>query len=204
MTKRKAADVRNAIKTVIASAGQLQTQIHELGLECLEHAEEHGDVTLADLMVKELPKGQRVEALKVWFETFSPIRWNGKGEVGQLKKEAKNYTPYDLEAAAATPYYSLTQEKKPQTLSLENLINIVQGLEKRIDKAEENGAIADGESVDAMRTYVKNLTSVKLPAKVDNDNNTTTTTEDGNTITNENDGVIEYEDDDAGEQAAVA
>lgn len=166
MTKRKAADVRNDIKLIITTAGQLQTQIHELSLECLEHAEEHGDVTLADLLVKELPKGQRIEALKVWFETFSPIRWNGKGEVGQLKKEAKNYTPYDLEAAGATPYYQLTNEKKPQALTLEQIQNIVNGLTKRIDKAEEEGRIADGENVNAMRTYVENLTKVKLPANV--------------------------------------
>lgn len=166
MTKRKASEVRNAIKVVIASAGQLQTTIHELSLECMEHAMEHGDVTLADLIVKELPKGQRVEALKTWFETFSPIRWNGSGEVGQLKREARAFTPYDIEQASAKPYYELTKEKVQRELTLEQLVNIVNGLAKRIDKAEENGTIGAGENVNAMRTYVDNLNKVKLPANI--------------------------------------
>lgn len=165
-TKRNATDIRNDIKTVITTAGQLQTRIHELSLECIEHAQEHGDVTLIDFLVKELPKGQRVEALKLWVETFTPIRWNGKDEVGMLKAEAKTFTPFAIEKAASEPYYKLTKETIPRELSLEALMNIVNGFTKRIDKAEQDGTVKDGENVDTLRAYASKLQAIATPTNV--------------------------------------
>lgn len=164
-TKRDTAAVRADIKLVIAAAGTLQTRIHELALECLEHAMVHGDCTLIALLIAEMPKGQRVKTLKSWVEIYSPVRWGGGGKIGLVKVQDGKEVVFRLEDAARDPYYN-TEEKNPTALTLEAIINIVKRLPNRIDKAEDKGQIAEGEDVNAMREYVNQLQSITVPTNV--------------------------------------
>ena len=157
------ADVRAMIATVVAEAGKVQHDIHEAALQCIAHAEEHGDITLADHLVKELEAnatGQRTATLRDWFAKFSPIRWNNKtGEVGLLKnKEAEAYTPFDYDAASASPYYGMGKEVRPKELTLDQLRKSLLNIGKRIERAEKgegNVTIPEGEDIESMKTLAR-------------------------------------------------
>ena len=159
---RKASEIRKTIKLLVASAGKLQARIHDVALECAEHAQEHGDVTLADTLVKSLEteaRGQRTETLKLWFKTFTPIRWNGKEEIGLDKEGSKTYTPFDLESASANPYYQFAgKEKAPTELTMEALRKMLNGMLARVERAEKGEGkvrIADGEDVEEMKMLAR-------------------------------------------------
>lgn len=162
---RTAKQILATIRTIKVAAERLQTKIQDVALECLAHAAEHGDATLMDALVKALPRGQRVEALVLWVEAHSPIRWtkDEDGEragVGMLKQSNKKYVAFDLEAAEATPYYSFTKENEKKPLTLEALLKLIKNVEKRIDKAEDDGLIAEGEDVTVMKAYAKALAGI--------------------------------------------
>lgn len=192
---RDATAIRATIATIVTTAGALQTLIHETAIECLQHAQEHGDVTIIDALVKALPKGQRVESLIEWVQDYSPVRWNGAKEVGLLKKEAKAFTPFDIETAMTDPYYSHTAEQRSkQKLSLEALQNIVAGLSTRIEKAVENGTIKDGEDVDQMTAYASRLAGVNVPKLVVNNDEQSEDTPDVPTTDDDTPPVVEGEE----------
>lgn len=103
------------------------------GVAALQHAEQHGDRTLLERLVNGMGgKGYRA-AMVAWVGAFSPIRFNGDGKSGVQKKDP---TPWDIPGAFATLFttYEPDPEKKP--LSLEALLRIINGMEKRVEKAE--------------------------------------------------------------------
>lgn len=87
--------------------------VHSAAMQCAMHAMEHGDVMLADRLVKTLggnykpnaeamqkaiqkgeytppftdgkKTGYYAEGLTFWFKSFTPITWNGDGKPGLLK-----------------------------------------------------------------------------------------------------------------------
>jgi vesicle coat complex subunit len=157
---RTASQINKTIKAIAASAGKLQDKIHACAMECLEHAEAHGDATLIDNLIKALPNGQRVTTLREWVQEFTPVRWNKDGEVALISKKSKLYEGFKLDQAKDLPYYAWAgAEKSTKPLTLEALMNLVRNLDKRIDKAVEKENI-DGD-VEEMRGYVRLLADVK-------------------------------------------
>lgn len=157
------------IKWIAATGAKLDTAIHETGVACMEHCLEHGDARPMDNLLKALPKGVRAEGFKVWVQTFSPIRWNGDGEVGVSKPEAKLFVPFNIPAATATPFYDLTDEKvKVKALTLEALKALIARTIAQIEAIDDNGEVHDkdgnlkakvgeGENVVALKDYVAKI-----------------------------------------------
>ena len=93
----------------------LDQEVHATALQCLLHAQEHGDVMLADRLVKTLGgkntqkaidaaikgahepfemgrhTGYNVRGLVMWFLRYTPIVWNGDGKPGLLKAGMKTH-----------------------------------------------------------------------------------------------------------------
>jgi hypothetical protein len=120
--------------------------IHEAALQCMLHAAPKelggtgsGDTTLADRLIQGLGKSVRVQALKLWFHDFSPIRWNGDGKVGQLRADAKDFKPYNPAMASENPFFSYApgDERTARPISIDNILKIVDGLDERITRAVE-------------------------------------------------------------------
>ncbi len=89
----------------------LATDIHNVAVSCIAHCQEHRDATKAKRLVDALSKANRPETLKAWFMAYSPIRFNGDGDVKLAKEGTKGYTPFDLDGAAKTPYYEKFREE---------------------------------------------------------------------------------------------
>ena len=93
----------------------LDEAVHKTAMQCALHAMEHGDVMLADRLIKTLGgkntqkaidaahksghegfklgrmTGYNVQGLVMWFTRYTPIMWNGDGKPGLLKADMKLY-----------------------------------------------------------------------------------------------------------------
>lgn len=150
--------VRNTIKSIIRASTALQTRIHSCALECLRHAQKYGDCTLANELYRGLPRGQRTESLRKWFEEYSPIRFKSDGGVGMLSKDAKTYTKFNVATAERKPYY-IKVETVTQPLTMQQLIDTINRLETQVVNARDGKSkreIAEGEDVEAMLTLARN------------------------------------------------
>lgn len=161
-------DLNKVTLSLAKSAGTLQEKIQSHAVNCLAHAREHGDASALLFLCQQLPKGQRVQALKLWAQAFSPIKLqtDTNGDFVGVKiaaEKSKLYVAWDLDAAAANPYYSFTKENAPAILSLEAIEKMVLGLAKRYDKAADEGRIAEGEAELIQRRIAVLTAAVKSP-----------------------------------------
>lgn len=144
---------------VIKRSASLGADIHLYAVQALLHAEKHGDPCYIDRLVTGLHAANRPVALKTWVQQYSPIRWNGDGKCGLLPKDAKGYTPFDVEGANAHPYYEQV-ERVGQPLTLMQLLAMVQRAASKTASYEEKGEIAEGENVVLMRNFSERLTKL--------------------------------------------
>lgn len=141
------------IASIAKRSAKLSADIHTYGVQALLHALTHSDPRKVDAILKALHKANRPEAFKVWVEANSPIRWNGDGKIGMQKPDAKAFTPFNIDGANAKPYYEATENVgKPLTLAA--LKAMIQQMEKKLDKAEKDDLIAEGENVVEMKAFV--------------------------------------------------
>lgn len=151
---------KRMVASVTKRSNTLFVDVHAAALQCLLHAQAHGDVRLADDLVTGLHVAASPDALKAWFKMFSPITWNGDGKVGLLKPEMKTYKPFDIEAAVASPYYSFERPKTISGLTFAKLLQMAERMATTLDKKEQDGLIAEGENIEAMRSLVTAITAI--------------------------------------------
>jgi hypothetical protein len=151
---QSAAAVGKRIKSIATRSAKLTKDIHETAIQCLGHAQVHGDVTLIDRLAKALAKANAPEVFRNWVREYAPITWNGDDQVKLIPSTNKMFKPFDIEGAAKNPYWEKIETKKPE-LTLEKLVKLLQGLEKRVTKANDEGQIAEGEDVAAMLVLAK-------------------------------------------------
>lgn len=142
------------IDAIVKRSNALGLDIHAVAVECLQHALDHGDPRKMDRLAKGLHASCRPIALMEWTKKFSPIMWNGDGDVGIIKADAKTFKPFDIEGANAEPYWTPAEiVKKP--LTLEQLKKMVLQMETKVSNAEQGKAeIAEGENIVDMRAFV--------------------------------------------------
>lgn len=132
----------NSIKSLGTRATKLQEDIHTIAMECLEHAQEHGDVVCFQTLYNSLPNGQRRETLLVWAASYTPIRVTQKGAKAGLDKKAKELdNPWKLEEANANPYWTLDERSvfKYKVKDLDDIIaQAIKSELNRIGKAVEH------------------------------------------------------------------
>lgn len=114
--------------------------IHETGLSAMAHAEQHGDARRMLDLFQIMGNTTRVQGFLVWVNMFSPIRitqGKEKTTVKLLKKDDKNYVPFDVETAAVRPFWTLEEAKErvPQALSMDGFIAAIASYKRKLDKA---------------------------------------------------------------------
>jgi len=161
------------LRTITTNASKLNGLIHDTGMLILAHAMEHGDCTRALSLVKAMPASMRKTMLVAWFEKYSPIRViEANGKVGMLKDSAKGFVPFNLEGAAAEPFYVIaerTPEAKPFDLAA--MMKFVEATVKRIEKNVTEGNVpdADRSTAEALLEQMRGIKVTKVVA--DNDPN---------------------------------
>lgn len=144
-----------AIGRIAATGKVLQARIHTVAVSTLAHIRDHGDTTLAARLLDALANGQRVKALAFWYSHFS----NGKAvftldkSTGQWKcklNSERTAEDFDIEAADATNFADLTNEKTPETMDLK-------AFEKLLKRIGDNDALIPGTTQPKVSAQVRAL-----------------------------------------------
>lgn len=158
--------IQKNIKTIVTNANKLNLLIHTTGVLVLEHAVAHGDCSTAKDLVNAMPASMRRTMLQLWFETYSPIRFQMKDglavKVGLLKDTAKGFTPFNVDEARETPFFTLAEQNpEGKVLDFDAILNMVKGLAKRIDTQIENEKIKP-EDIASARAASVAIAALKL------------------------------------------
>jgi len=122
-----------ALISVIAKAGQkLDENIHLAACSSLQHAELHGDTTLATKLIEAMPKSGRSKALIHWFVTYGKLAFKKDNTFGLDKGKSKKW---DVDSAIAMPFWDLIPEPEVKDLTIEALIGFVKN---KIAKAQDH------------------------------------------------------------------
>lgn len=137
-------EIMKQIKGLGAEVKRLDDKIKDIALQCLAHAKAHGDVTLMDALIDELPKGYFNNGFRQWMNNNSPIRIDPKtGKIRQMKPGEPGFKPYNVEAAAETPMVKRETgaNAAERLFGLDTAIKLITGLPKRVETAEKNGSL---------------------------------------------------------------
>jgi len=108
-----AAAITKAIGSIERRGKKLDADIQITGLSCLNHNQEHGDVTLLCKLFNAMPKGSRRNALADWALKFGKVVLNeDKSTAKELPFLFKKTGSTDLSAASETPWYDCKPEKE--------------------------------------------------------------------------------------------
>lgn len=165
-TKGKATPIKlltgaQAITTAInsiAKRGKLfERDLHTVAVSTLQHAMQHGDITLANKLIGALGKSQRVNALRDWYINFGPFSYDATTKAMTYVK-GSNLT--DIKPAMAMPFWEFKQEAAYVPFDLQAAILT---LVKRADKAIQHGDKVDK----AALAQLAALAGVATPSKTD-------------------------------------
>lgn len=131
--------LNTVIKSIATRGQKLDADIHLAACSCLNHAAEHGDVTLASKLILAMPKSSRAKALIHWFETYGKLTFKkNDGVFGMNKGKSKEW---NVPAAIEMPFWKLVPEPEVKDLTIEALVKMVKS---KITKAKDTGHIGDG------------------------------------------------------------
>ena len=134
------------IDALAKKASALMSETHCLAVEVLNHAAQHGDVTLIERLFKALPKGFDRSAFLTWLYAYSPVRTSGdQSKWGLLKEGAKGFVAFNIEGADATPFWGYAKKPEAQQMDYAKILQMVVRLEKRLEKiADGKEEVAEG------------------------------------------------------------
>lgn len=137
-------EVLAEIKAIGEGVQELELRIQTCMIQCLAHAEAHGDVTLLEKLVRVLPEGRWNNGVKQWIMRNSPIRTDSNGKFHQLKEKDKGYRPYTLEAAATDiivpKQRSAAKAAQERSFSLVDINKIPEQYKARIERAKQENS----------------------------------------------------------------
>ena len=144
-------DGATAINTAIASiqtrGKSLEKDIHIAAVSCLNHADLHGDITLATKLVQAVPNSTRKNALRDWFLAHGKFSYDMKAKGFSYDKTKET----QLEVAITTPFWEFKPE--PEYIPFDMKAALLQ-LVAKAEKAVAKGEDVPTESLEALRKLV--------------------------------------------------
>ena len=153
--------INKAIDSIAARGKRLDTDIHKAALSTLYHVlhggkdgKPSGDTTLFERLVEAMPRSGRAKALVTWAEDYTPLT---SGESGySMAKGWQDPSNWDLEAAAADPFWAHTQEQKPANVTLKGLQSSVN---KRLKTGVAQGNISEEQAAMVAQAFIAAMES---------------------------------------------
>jgi hypothetical protein len=126
------ADLMAKVVEIRTVAHTLQESIHVCACSGLDHVRAHGDTTGVVALVNALPNGQRVKALAFWFKKFSNgkliLTRNKDSKVWEAKLSKQRVdSDFDVAGAMEVTFADLTDERDPQSTTIEGLVKALEG-----------------------------------------------------------------------------
>lgn len=164
MAKSFSAQMGIRFRKITSDYGKINAYVHDTGMLILAHANEHRDCSTAQGLINAMPQSARKLALINWFATYSPIvvkdddKWTAK-----MRKETdKKFVPFDLEAAAANPWFTLAEGMGAEKVyDFAALVKLVERLGKQIEKKIEDGKVP-AEDVESAKAIASKVTALRF------------------------------------------
>lgn len=146
-------EITKFIKAIATSGKTLDDRIQLAAMSTINHAAEHGDVTLCCELFKAMPQGARSKALTDWFLMFGPVKVNRGKNAKELPFVLDRDKVLNLEGANALPWYMCKVEKHPSEEF--DLLGALSSLIKRAEAAAKVGKTIKGmEQIQTLRQMV--------------------------------------------------
>lgn len=152
--------ILTAIQHIAITGKGLDQAVQSVGLDVLQHVDQHGEVSLANKLLKALPKGARAKALADWFQRFGKIAVNtDKATAKEFPLVFDKARTTDVEQATTTPWYTCRQDKP---LAVEfDFAGQLASLIKRAQAAQAKGLpIKGAEQLAALQIQVPSVPAV--------------------------------------------
>lgn len=139
---------------------KLDANIHSNAVQCLIHAQEHGDTSLMRRLVVEIidsKSGYRRQGLIAWMRAFSPmelvgdvIKLTGVNDKGERR-------PFDIEKADKTPFASTREfaEVAVKPFFRESFLTKLEAARREYDRAKSN--TIGGKPIDKTKAFWSGL-----------------------------------------------
>lgn len=122
--------IEAAILRVHTKGQAFQLAAHTAACSVLAHVGKHGDVrvvqTLVQAMIQAMPASSRINSLKLWFETFGPIKFSEDGKDVTYVREGKTR----LGDAMAKPFWSFKAMEGTAYTPVDPIAEIAKLMEK--------------------------------------------------------------------------
>lgn len=149
ITDRKA--LETAIESIANRGKKLDADIQLAGLSCLNHLEQHGDITMVNRLYLALPQGARKAAMSAWLLNFGKLAANGDATTKKEKPFIFDKTKAtDLDGAEETPWFTFKPDAAP-----DQIFDVVKALHALLAKAAKANAVTGPELLTSVRRMVE-------------------------------------------------
>lgn len=150
------ADIEKRITSIRSRSRKMDMDIHTTAVQCLAHAEKHGDVTLCGRLIGAMGHASRRQDLIAWFAYFGPVAINAKTfKPTQRKATHEQYRKYDVAGAEETPFWVLIQDKPPAPLAFSDIVGRTWAALKAAETAQGEGRfVGDYDEVTKLRAML--------------------------------------------------
>lgn len=126
--------IDTAIKSIATRGKTLERDIHIAAVSCLNHADLHGDITLAQKLVEAVPSLARKNALKDWFLAHGKFSYDMENKALTYNKKGVTL----LQEAIETPFWVFKPEAEYKPFDINAAVaQLVQRAEKAVEKGEK-------------------------------------------------------------------
>lgn len=139
--------IDTAIKSISTRGKTLERDIHVAAVSSLNHAELHGDITLAQKLVDAVPTMARKNALRDWFLAHGKFSYDVENKTLTFNKKGVTL----LQEAIDTPFWAFKPEPEYTPFDINAA---VAHLLKRAEKAVEKGEKVPTQKLEALRKLV--------------------------------------------------
>ncbi len=136
--------INTQITAVRTAFGKINNLVQSAALAVMVHAQQYGDCTGAARLLDAMPKSSRRGLVQTFFQRYSPIAVHLDTKTGKMKAhlrntESKAYSPFNIEAARANPWYAMPEaDKEPEILTLEDFKSSAERFVARMKKMAED------------------------------------------------------------------
>lgn len=143
--------INKAIDSIASRGKKLDRDIHIAAVSCMAHHAEHGDVTLINRLVDNMPKGSRVNALREYIMAYGKVQWDAENNCFKHDREGT----FDREGAIENAW---TEFKPEPTYKPFDAVKAISQIVKRVQDADaDKGDRVTAEQAEAILALAAKL-----------------------------------------------
>lgn len=146
----------DALKSIVNCGKKLDRSIQRYAVSAIMDATIHGNPNRVNDLIKNMPKGSRVNAVRDWFKTFGPVEYDkktkeftldkGLADAGRKEIADGAVLPEVIAVSVTTPWTDFSPEPPYSPIDFSDMIlKAVNIAQKRLDADEGKGDKIDAD-----------------------------------------------------------